>query len=276
VAILVGRFDRARTVRPLDNPNSTTVLLVIGAGVVVLIVVPAVAIILWRRGEVGRARRAALASFEPFAHRFGVRVTVDAGHDFPSMVLVGPHGVPVTLRAELVSSGSPMNDEPRAWVRKTLAVLGFVFGCLVYALLGLAGANLAPSPGSPQRPSSGGGVRRTTLFLPLPRYFGALVLEDRRKAIWSSRNWTGATLLGDPAFDDAFLVLVPFETRAALTPAVRAALVAFRREHGTFAVEGGYLSWSRRTYVTEGLDGVLDGLARLTAALGATSRLPHR
>ncbi len=110
---------------------------------------------------------------------------------------------------------------------------------------------------------SSSGVRRTTLVVPLPHYFAPLVLKAKHG--FCRRLFATSQSTGDAAFDAAFWTKGPPDhVRALLTPPVRAAFLAFRAEHGRFCVEGGRLPWSRRTYATEGLDRVLDGISRLT------------
>jgi hypothetical protein len=259
----------------MDSRGPNAVLLVVGGGVILLIIV-AVCIGLWMRGATERARRAAVESFGPFAQRFGASVAPGADAVLPWVVLAGPLGVPITLRAEFGTGGGPMNDEPGAWVRKTLLVLAWTLGFLVLAVLALAleGANLS-QPGRSSSFTISGRVRRTTVILPLPPYLGAIALTDRRGTLSKlAQALTGSSrLIGDPAFDDAFWVRSPIEpARAVLTPVVRGALLAFRRDHGRFTVEGGQLVWSRRSYAMEGLDRVLGGIASLVAALTGSAR----
>ena len=110
--------------------------------------------------------------------------------------------------------------------------------------------------------------------MPLPPYFGSLVLKAKH-GLWH-RLWAalfGSWIeLGDPVFDSAFWIGGPREhASSALTPPVRAALLAFRRQEGRFAIEGGRLFWSRRTFATEQLDRVIDAMRRLGAELRGPS-----
>ena len=251
--------------------SALTTGIVVGGVLIVVAIGLAVTMVLWERSATARARRAALEAFSPFAQRFGVSVAHASGDTLPWIDLAGPHGSSLTIRADLPSRDAPMNDEPGAWLRKTLVLLAWIFGGILvlgfFALMDGAGSS---STSTSSGTHSGGGVRCTTLTIPLPRYFGALALKAKH-GVWN-RLWSaivGSWPIGDPAFDSAFWIKAPpGHARAALTPPVRAALLAFHAEHGTFVVEGGRLMWSRRTYATAGLERVIDAMGRLTAALG--------
>jgi hypothetical protein len=245
--------------------DTSSLLLVVGGtlGLVVAIAVPAV---LWRRSEVSRARRAAMEALGPVGARFGVAVVAGEGDVLPWLQLAPPRGVPVTVCAELVGDTGTLNDEPGAWVRKTLTVLGWTLLGVVLLAITLGGGDLTTNRRS--QGSVSGGIRALRLVLPLPAYFGALVIEPKR-GFWNRSIGASLPPLGDPAFDAAFTVQGAAElARMVLTPPVRAALLGFREVQGKLAVHGGQAHWSRRTYATDGLDGVLDGLTRLATALG--------
>jgi hypothetical protein len=248
--------------------------LAIMVGIVVVLVAVGVSIGLWRRGAPARARTAALEAFQPFARRFGVALAAGGAWGLPVMQLAGPGGRIVTICAELVSGGAPMNDEPDPWGRKILAGIGYTLLGVLYVLWLLiliaapSNSSSYSSNTSSTYQGSSGRVRRTTIVVPLAPYFGPLVVKVRHG--FFRRLFGGSSFdTGDGAFDGAFWTKGPPDhARAVLTPQVRAALLAFLGEHGRFGIEGGRLFWSRRTYATEGLDRVLDGVSRLTATLG--------
>jgi hypothetical protein len=251
---------------------SYSLLALAAIGGVLAIVGIGLSIAWWRRGAAERARRAALASFAAFARRFGVEIVPGVRDLLPYMVLAGPHGLPVTVGAQLVDGSTPMNDEPGAWVRKTFVTLAWALAFAVLIVFVLGGVSWSNSPSSSSSSGSiSGGVRRTALSMPLPPYFGGLVLECKRGLLTRLSRALGSSWapLGDREFDDAFWIRAPVEpARVVLTPPVRAALLAFRRDTGQFTVGGGTLVWSRRSYATDGLERVLEGMARLAAALG--------
>jgi hypothetical protein len=249
--------------------DDTAQLVMVVAGAALALAIVITAAVLWRRSAPSRARRAAVASFEPLARRFGVPVAAGAGDVLPWLQVAGPYGSAVTIRAELVGSTDMLNPEPGAWLRITLLVLLWVVAGVFMIGLALAGGfpdNVTRTPSSSSSGSISGGIRCTTLALALPAYLGALVLVRRT----AGTGWVGATPppTGDPAFDAAFRVMQPPQGAAAfLTPPVRAALLAFAAEHGRVEIRAGRLHWSRRTYTTAGLDRVLHGMARLSGAL---------
>jgi hypothetical protein len=250
----------------------------IGGGILVVAIAVGIAIAVWVRRAPLRAAAAALATFEPFARRFGVGASAHGTGGLPQIRLAGPGGRLVTIDAELVSSDAPMNDEPGAWVRKTLLTFAWIVGSVVVLVIVVALADSGGGPSNATRSYSSGSstalgsgrVRRTTLVVPLQSFFAPLVLKAKHGLF--RRLFTPASALvltGDAAFDAAFWTKGPPDhVRALLTPPVRAALLAFRAEHGRFGIEGGRLLWSRRTYATQGIDRVLDGITRLIATLG--------
>jgi hypothetical protein len=256
------------------DPTLALVLGVCG-GVVVVAIGVAVAVAWWRRGAVDRARTAALETFTPFARRFGVAVAPGDRGALPWLQLAGPRGVLVTVSAEIVPDGTLMNDEPGAWVRKTLVALAWIAGSavvvVVVVVLALGGPSVSTTPVRTGPSVGSSGVRRTAVAVPLPPVWQGIELEAKHgvfKRLWAALfgSWVPT---GDAAFDAAFWIKAPpQQLQWALTPSVRAALLAFRAQHGRFAIAGGRLVWSRRTYATEGLDAVLDGFARLAPALG--------
>jgi hypothetical protein len=258
----------ARVVRSQQGMDDTVALAEIMVGTLAVLAVVTTAIILWLRSAPSRARRAALATFDGLARRFGVPVAPGAADVLPWLQIAGPYGTRVTVRAELVGGTDDLNPEPGAWLRIALVVLLWVVAGVFMILIALAGG--LPSSVRTQPNATGGsisgGIRCTTIALALPAYLGALVLV--RRTAGSGLFGGGPPPTGDPAFDAAFRVVQPLQGAAMiLTAPVRAALLTFSAEHGKIAVRGGQLLWSRRTYATGGLDRVLDGMARLTAAL---------
>jgi hypothetical protein len=243
-------------------------------GVLVIALAVCIPLALRRRGALGRARAAAIEALGPFAQRFGVALAAGGSSGLPWLRLAGPGGRIVTICAELVSGDAPMNDEPHPWVRKILAGIGYTLLGILYVLYVLAlmaapnNSTSYTSNTSSVYQGTSGSVRRTTLLVPLAAYFAPMVVKAKHG--FFRRLFVGSSIrTGDGTFDATFWIKGPPDhARAVLTPPVRAALLAFRAEHGRFGIEQGRLAWSRRSYSTEGLDRVLDGISRLTATLG--------
>src|SRR5262249_17220915 len=135
----------------------------------------------------------------------------------PMLSLVDPQNRTLTIHAELVPRGSPMNDEPDAWLRKTLVVVLWILGsillCAFFALLAAGSSSSSSSSSTTTGSIDSGPVRRTTLTMSLAPYFGQIVLKSKHgifNRLWAALfgSWVE---VGDPAFDAMFWIGGPRE-----------------------------------------------------------------